>query len=235
MVDRNVRARNALRETIDNDYSHIEHLTLSALIALGPVALFAFILSFFPISPWAFTAIPLGLVLGNFIEYVVHRFPMHRPKMFLSKLLFRRHAGDHHRAFDISFMEITDPRDYALVMLPIKRAVTFMFLVFGLVGGLSIFTGPAFAMMLGMSLGVYFAIEEMLHLSFHFKSTWEGDKWWNKALRKLGRAHRLHHELKLMTRANFNIAFPIFDKLFGTLVNENDDIVLLKCGQISST
>ena len=228
MSDRNVRARNALRDTVDENYSHTKHIALNALIALGPAALLAVVLFFASFSPWMLAAIPAGILFGNFIEYVTHRWPMHKPKSPGGKYLFKRHAGEHHRAFDIEFMEIEDPRDYALVMLPVSRAAIFMGILLATAAVLGLIAGAAFGAIFAMTLGIYFFIEEALHISFHFKSTWEGDKWYNKLLRRIGRWHRIHHELKLMSKFNFNVAFPLFDKVFGTLVDEDDDVVISK-------
>lgn len=228
MNDKTVRARNALRETVDEGYSHIKHLMLNSLITLVPTLVFAMIAFFAGISLWSLTAIPLAILFGNFIEYATHRWPMHKPKAPGGKYLFKRHAGEHHRAFEVEFMEITDPRDYSLVMLPPLRAAVFMSVLIAIAGVAGLTVGAAFGALIGMTLGLYFFIGEALHISFHFKSTWENDKWYNRFLRRIGRWHRIHHELKLMSKYNFNIAFPIFDKVLGTLIDEDDDVVILK-------
>lgn len=231
MENRNVRARNELRAAVPENYSHIRHLALNTLITLAPILVFAFLLAtYFTFNPLALLAIPVGFLLGNFIEYAAHRWPMHRPSKLIGKKMFKRHAGEHHRAFDMDFMEITDPRDYFMVMLPTRTALKFMLVATALTVLGGFIGGGAFAAVLGITLCGYFFAEEMLHLSFHFKSTWEGDRWIHRALRRIGRWHRLHHELKLMTRWNFNIAFPVFDKMLGTLIDVDDPVVQSKCG-----
>ena len=36
-------------------------------------------------------------------------------------------------------------------------------------------------------------------------------------MRRLRRLHTVHHDVSRMTRCNFNITFPICDRLYGTL------------------
>jgi sterol desaturase/sphingolipid hydroxylase (fatty acid hydroxylase superfamily) len=60
----------------------------------------------------------------------------------------------------------------------------------------------------------YFLTYEVLHFAYHLHP----DSWvWRLPfMAALRRHHTRHHDLALMGRYNFNITFPICDRLFGT-------------------
>ena len=63
-------------------------------------------------------AIPPGTFLfANFVEYRVHRGPMHRRSKAL-RLLFERHTLEHHRFYTHEAMEFESSRDFAATLFP---------------------------------------------------------------------------------------------------------------------
>ena len=68
--------------------------------------------------PIDWVLMPLFFVVANFMEWAVHRFPMHRPLQ--PRIMYQNHAQLHHIAFTDANMPITHgaragPRDDALV------------------------------------------------------------------------------------------------------------------------
>ena len=64
----------------------------------------------------------------------------------------------------------------------------------------------------------YYLLYEALHFSYHTRA--------GGLLKRipfvdyLSRGHLYHHRIGLMSRYNFNITFPIFDKIFRTQYKE---------------
>ena len=64
----------------------------------------------------------------------------------------------------------------------------------------------------------YFMNYELLHLAYHLPDTHPLARVW--LVRRLGWLHRTHHDPRRMAHANFNISYPLFDRVFGTLRRE---------------
>lgn len=193
-------------------YSPLLHLLFT--FGGGTLALVLSLAQLQAVSAWEWLTVPIAFVYANLAEYVGHRFPMHHPVPGL-KLVYRRHAGQHHRYFNHDSMPLLDGRDLRAVLFP-PLLVIFFFGGFGLpvwlllnalisanVAWLFIATGLA-----------YYLNYELLHLSHHASARWQQRQpaW----LRRWSRLHQLHHDPKRMTRCNFNITYPLGDLLFGT-------------------
>lgn len=61
----------------------------------------------------------------------------------------------------------------------------------------------------------YFLNYEVLHLVYHLPTRYAVARW--PLVGRLRRLHQDHHDPRLMARYNFNITYPIGDRLFGTL------------------
>lgn len=228
MQEKSVRIRERLKGVIPDGYSHLKHLITLAFFTLSPVPFFIAALFIWGMPLWSLSAIPLAFLIGNFVEYATHRWPMHRAFKYFGKGLYRRHAGSHHSAFTHSDMEIRDLEDWYHVMMPPGKAVAFTAFIFTTVAGAYALGGGPFAAVLGTFLCMYFYSEELFHLSFHLPSTWNGDRWYNRLLRRMAGGHHIHHDSRVMKDVNFNIAFPVFDHVFGTLVKSHEDAVQSK-------
>ncbi|HET6604601.1 MAG TPA: sterol desaturase family protein [Xanthomonadaceae bacterium] len=181
----------------------------------GSLALALCLAQLEPVRAWEWLAVPLAFLYANLAEYVGHRWPMHRPVRGLG-LVYRRHAGQHHRFFHAEAMALESARDLRAVLFP-PLLVVFFFGVFGiplwLLLAWLLSTNVAW-LFLATGLG-YFLSYELLHLSHHAPAgSWPTRRRWLGRLRRL---HRDHHDPAWMTRANFNITWPICDAVFGTL------------------
>ncbi|MEO7251406.1 MAG: sterol desaturase family protein [Arenimonas sp.] len=162
--------------------------------------------------------VPLALLYANLVEYLGHRHPMHRPVRGLS-LVYKRHAGQHHRFFSQQAMAIDDVRDLRAVLFP-PVLVIFFFGLFALplwwllarifstnVAWLFVATGLA-----------YFLNYEILHLAYHLpEQHWLARR---AVVLRLRWLHAIHHDSRRMAQCNFNITYPLGDWLFGTLRRE---------------
>lgn len=118
-------------------------------------------------------------------------------------------------------MAMNDPREVTFVIpsIPVLLAsVGFVLLVLGV---LTLTVDTTVGLFASGVLGLYGTLAQVLHLCFHLP-----DKWMklpflrSRMFQAMKTHHAIHHDLRLMTKWNFNIGFPICDALFGTLIWE---------------
>ncbi len=197
---------------IGRNYSGWGHFLFTTVGALAAIT--AAGLQLHDVRPAEWATIPIAFLIANFGEYLGHRGPMHRPRRGLS-LLYRRHTQQHHHFFTHEAMAADSPRDFKMVLFP---PVMLLFFLGGLAApiGLLLYwacspnTGFLFAM---VAIG-YFLSYEWLHFSYHLRP----DSWIGRLplVAMLRRHHMRHHDLALMGKWNFNITFPIADRILGT-------------------
>lgn len=191
--------------------------TAHALFTFGlvPVLLLACLRQLEAVSWREWTVVPLSLLYANLVEYVGHRWPMHRPFPGLG-LVYKRHAGQHHRFFTDQAMRIDSRRDLRALLFPPVLVVFFF-------GG---FAAPVwFALDALASANVawlfvasglaYYLNYELLHTAYHLPPAHPLARL--PGVRRLAWLHRTHHDPALMAHRNFNITYPLADWLFGTL------------------
>lgn len=205
--------RQAYRDAeIGPSYSGWLHFAFTTLGSLATIGFAASRLQ--SVRPLEWALIPIFFLIANFGEYFGHRGPMHHRTEGLS-LVFVRHTQQHHRFFTSETMACESPRDFKIMLFP---PVMLLFFIVGL----SIPIGSAFYFLVspnaGWLFGVvalgYFVLYEWLHFLYHLPE----DGWVSRLpfVAALRRHHQAHHDPTLMTRWNFNITFPIADRLFGT-------------------
>ena len=192
-------------------------LHLAITFGGGSLALAACLWQLHAVQPWEWLTVPLSLCYANLAEYLGHRFPMHRPFRGLG-IVYKRHAGQHHRFFNQDSMPIDSLRDLRAVLFP-PVLVIFFFGAFA--------TPVWFALAWLLSANVawlfvacgigYFLNYEVLHLAYHLPA--EHPLARNGLVQRLRWLHAQHHDPRLMTSRNFNISYPLCDWLFGTLIS----------------
>ena len=100
----------------------------------------------------------------------------------------------------------TNPRAVVMLIGAIVIPMSLMlWAIFGLGIGLTFYAGAI----------SYYLIYELTHLATHLpKSNWIFKI---PYFRKARERHMLHHNTRMMHNWNFNVSFPLFDHLFGTL------------------
>ena len=208
------RFREAYRDReIPAAYDGRWHLAFT--FGAGSTALVACLLQLQAVRGVEWLAVPLTWLYANLAEYLGHRFPMHRPFRGLG-LVYRRHAGQHHRFFNHQSMPLDDLSDLRAVLFP-PLLVTFFFGLFAFPVWLVLsFLVSANVAWLFVATGLfYFLNYEVLHLAYHLPADhWLARRW---LVRKLGWLHRTHHDPRRMAHNNFNITYPVCDLLFSTL------------------
>lgn len=167
------------------------------------------------IQPLDWLAIPFTFLYANFIEYVGHKGPMHNKTRFLESI-YQRHTLEHHQLFTETVTTCQSTRDYKMILFS-SLMLFFFFGLFAIPAGFIlyfIFSPNVCYFFVATSLA-YYINYDLLHLSYHLDS----DSWIGKIpfMPYLRKHHTLHHNRRLMNRYNFNISYPIFDHIFGTV------------------
>jgi sterol desaturase/sphingolipid hydroxylase (fatty acid hydroxylase superfamily) len=197
-------------------YSGWAHLAVTSLGSLAAIVLAASRVRSPSLAE--LMTIPAAFLIANFAEYFGHRGPMHRKVRGLG-ILFERHARQHHRFFTTDAMAVDSQRDFQMVLFPPVMLLFFL-------GALAAPIGTIFYLTISPNVGflfaatgvAYFLSYEWLHFAYHLPPESVIGRTW--LVRKLRRLHTVHHHPRLMTTANFNINFPIADRVMGTLRRE---------------
>ena len=201
------------REHIPAGYKGWLHLVFT--FGIGGAAMVASILQLDHVRALEWLAVPLTFLYANFAEYWGHRGPMHHLKRGL-RLVYERHTRQHHRFFTDQRMELDGLRDLRAVLFP-PVLMIFFFAAFALPVGFALawVASPNVAWLyVATSLG-YFLNYEFLHMAYHLPASHPVARW--PLVGRLKGLHQAHHDPRLMAHFNFNITYPIFDAVFGTL------------------
>jgi hypothetical protein len=204
------------REEIGPRYRGGAHLGFTVALCVTVIA--GCIAALDRVAPLEWLTVPLTFLYANLVEYVGHRGPMHHRVRGLG-LIFRRHAGQHHRFFRDDAMAFDGSRDYKAVLFP-PVMIVFYLIGFALPAGLLLawLTTANVALLFVATAVAYFLNYELLHFAYHTDP--DGPLGRLPLMGRLRRLHTLHHRPALMQHHNFNITYPIGDWLFGTLYRE---------------
>jgi sterol desaturase/sphingolipid hydroxylase (fatty acid hydroxylase superfamily) len=165
-------------------------------------------------------AVPLTFLYCNIAEYLGHRGPMHHRTRFLGGI-FQRHTVEHHSFFTDEAISFDSPRDYRAVLFP-PILLAFFFGLFAVPAGAVLYflLSPNIGFLFICTAILYYLNYELFHFAYHV----DPRSWLGRAplIHRLRRNHVRHHDKHLMTRYNFNITYPICDRLFGTLYREDE-------------
>src|SRR3954452_25532822 len=95
-------------------YSPWRHMALTLVLATALAALGLALAARARPGDWLLP--PAFLVIANFIEWMIHRNPMHRPLQ--PRIMYRNHAQLHHLAFTDGHMVIGKTDELGLIMMP---------------------------------------------------------------------------------------------------------------------
>lgn len=194
-----------------NGWAHFATTTFGSLAAIG-------------VAVWQVDApallelasVPAFFLFANLAEYFGHRGPMHHRRRGL-RLIFERHTLQHHVFYTHEAMAAESPRDFQMVLFPPLMLAFFLGGVAPLAALLGWLATPNVGWLF-VATGVgYFLTYEWLHWAYHQPAeSWVGRL---GVVARLRRHHLVHHDPRQMTRVNFNITFPIGDRLFGTMAD----------------
>ena len=185
-------------------------LTLAGILAAGG-ALMAM-----RARPIDWIVAPAFFIVANLIEWTVHKYPMHHPRP--PHILYKNHTLIHHLAFTNRNMPITRTAELGLVMMPWYTMLGLFVFASPVMIVAGLLRGPGLAGVFLLAAVAYFLMYEVLHASYHLP-----DAVLNRVgvgrlrlFRAAQAHHRHHHVLTRMSRVNFNVTFPLMDRLLGT-------------------
>ncbi len=199
-------------------YSGPLHLATTVGISLLVASLSAMMLE--KVTPLEWVTIPLTFLYANLSEYLGHRGPMHNKTRFLSEV-FKRHSIEHHSFFTHEAATFDSSRDYKAVLFP-PILLAFFLGCFAIPVGaiLYVLVSPNVCFLFVLTAILYFLNYELLHFVYHMDPQSMPARL--PFMGRLRRHHINHHNKSLMTRYNFNITYPIFDRILGTIYDGQD-------------
>jgi sterol desaturase/sphingolipid hydroxylase (fatty acid hydroxylase superfamily) len=207
--------RFARAEHIPAGYSPWRHMALTLALATALATLGLALAARARAVDWL--GLPVFLVIANFIEWMVHRNPMHRP--LRPRLLYKNHAQLHHLAFTDANMVIDRTTDLGLIMMPWYTMLGLFVVASPIMAIAGVLRGPGLAGVFLLGAVAYFLCYETLHALYHLPDATLDRAGIGRlrAFRRLQAHHRHHHILGRMAAVNFNVTVPLMDRLFGTL------------------
>jgi hypothetical protein len=186
-----------------------------AFTSLGSLGVILFALSrLSEVRPLEWLTVPASFLLANVAEYFGHRHPMHHRKKGLG-LVYRRHTQQHHHFFTHEAMAYASSHDFRMVLFPPVMLLFFLGAIGTPIGALLfVLATPNVGWLFVATAMGYFLTYEWLHFCYHLPLEHPVARL--PLLARLRKHHRAHHDLRLMGRYNFNITFPLCDRVFGT-------------------
>jgi hypothetical protein len=195
-------------------YSASRHITLTAMlaaaIAIGGAVLAA------RARPLDWVLAPVFFVFANFIEWMVHRHPMHHPQP--PRFMYHNHTILHHLAFTDGNMPIARAAEMGLVMMPWYTMIGLFTLASPVMVVAGLMRGPGLAGVFLLAAVAYFLMYETLHALYHLPDTTLDRLGVGRraVFRRLQAHHAHHHILGRMAHVNFNVTIPLMDVVLGT-------------------
>jgi len=166
-------------------------------------------------ATWQWLFVIPAFVGGNFVEWAMHRFVMHRKiDVFALRAIYDRHTRQHHQYFTDNDATIDTVREFRIVFFPWR-----VLMVLG-VGGLVIGTLLGWAVdantgyIVFMTMVGYYMTYETFHYCCHVH-----DNWFVRHMpfvNTIRRHHTAHHNMGIMMRFNMNLTFPMADWFMNT-------------------
>ena len=207
--------RERYRARIETWYNGFAHVLVMYAVGTG---LISYCLSQIKGATWEWLLILPVAIAGNFIEWGMHRFVMHRRvDVFALRAIYERHTREHHQYFTDSMPTIDrafSQREFRIVFFPwrVLMVITVAGILFGSITGLLLGSNAGYMVPITM-LGHY-----MLYETFHYCCHVPENKFVERMpfINTVRRHHAAHHNMGIMMRRNMNLTFPIADWFLGS-------------------
>lgn len=212
MSERQRRFRERYQSNISPLYNGLLHIAV--LYGAGATAIY-YCLSALKNPSWEwFLAIPVFLA-GNFIEWFMHRYVMHRRiDVFALRAIYERHTREHHQYFTDNEPTIDTTREFRIVFFPWRVLITLG--VFGTTLGYlaAQLLNPNAGYVLFLTMVAQYLVYESFHYCCHVHENWFVRH--VPFINTIRRHHTAHHNQGIMMKYNMNLTFPIADWFMGT-------------------
>lgn len=212
MTERQRKFREQYKAAISPYYSGLVHIAV--MYGVGITAIW-WSVGRLTNATWEWLLILPVFVTGNFFEWFMHRYVMHRlVDVFALRAIYDRHTRQHHQYFTDNEMTVNSNREFRIIFFPWRALATFIAI------------GTPFALALGWLLGpnagyvlmVTMVGQYLLYESFHYCCHVHENAFVRHMpfVNTIRRHHTAHHNQGIMMDRNMNLTFPIADWLMGT-------------------
>ena len=122
MSERQRKFRENYKSNISPLYNGLLHIVVMYAAGIGAIY---YCLSHLQTATWEWwLAVPVFLA-GNFVEWGMHRFVMHRRvDVFALRAIYERHTREHHQYFTDNDITIDTTREFRIVFFPWRVLIT---------------------------------------------------------------------------------------------------------------
>ena len=212
MSERQRKFRENYKSEISPLYNGLVHVGVMYAVGIGAIW---YCLSHLQFASWEWWLVLPVFIAGNFVEWAMHRFVMHRKiDVYALRAIYDRHTRQHHQYFTDNDVTIDTTREFRIVFFPWRVLVTLGVggTVLGYLATLVFNPNAGYIVFLTM-VGQYL-IYETFHFCCHVH-----DNWFVRNMpfvNTIRRHHTAHHNQGIMMRYNMNLTFPIADWVLGT-------------------
>ena len=212
MTERQRRFREQYRAAISRWYSGLVHI--GVMYGAG-IAAILYCVSQLQHARWEWLLLIPVLIAGNFVEWSMHKFVMHRlVDVFALRAIYDRHTRQHHQYFTDNDATIDSIREFRIVFFPWR--VLIVLVVFGLLFGwiASVLINPNAGYIVFIGMIGHYMVYETFHFCCHVRDNWFVRHF--PLINTIRRHHTAHHNMGIMMHVNMNLTFPIADWFLNT-------------------
>jgi len=212
MSERQRKFREQYKADISPLYNGLLHI--GVMYATGIAAIW-YCLNQLQNAGWEWLIVIPVFLAGNFVEWAMHRFVMHRKiDVFALRAIYDRHTRQHHQYFTDNEATIDTTREFRIVFFPWRVLITLG------VGGLTL--GYLASLLINVNAGyilfitmvAQYLIYETFHYCCHVHENWFVRNM--PFINTIRRHHTAHHNQGIMMKYNMNLTFPIADWAMGS-------------------
>ncbi len=212
MTERQRRFREQYRAAIGRYYSGLVHV--GVMYAAGIAGVW-YCLSQLQGAGWEWLLLIPVLIGGNFVEWGMHKFVMHRLiDVFALRAIYDRHTRQHHQYFTDNDATIDTVREFRIVFFPWRVLIVLAVFgaLFGWIASVLINPNAGYIVFIGM-IGHY-----MVYETFHFCCHVRDNAFVRNmpVINTIRRHHTAHHNMGIMMHVNMNLTLPIADWFLNT-------------------
>ncbi len=212
MTERQKRFRESYVNQISPFYNGLVHI--GVMYVAGIIAIY-YCASQLNNPTWAWLTIIPVAIAGNFVEWAMHKYVMHRLiDVFALRAIYDRHTRQHHQYFTDTDYTIDTVKEHRIVFFPWRVLIVLGVAgtIFGYIAA-KIFN-PNVGYILYMTMVGHYLIYETFHYCCHVKENWFVRNM--PFVNTIRRHHAAHHNLGIMMHKNMNLTFPLADWIMGT-------------------
>lgn len=212
MTERQKKFRESYVNQISPFYNGLLHI--GVMYVAGIIAIY-YCASQLSNPTWAWLTIIPVAIAGNFVEWAMHKYVMHRQiDVFALRAIYDRHTRQHHQYFTDTDYTIDTVKEHRIVFFPWR-----VLIVLGVAGTIlgyiaSKIFNPNVGYILYMTMVGHYLLYETFHYCCHIKENWFVRNM--PFINTIRRHHAAHHNLGIMMHKNMNLTFPFADWIMGT-------------------